>query len=155
MRMTRDIQPSRGSLPGSGKTMGRPARWGSLGSLGIGDWVIAYRHIGAERPICFSGSGSSAGLLSGLRLLKSCLAAVGIGDAKLPQNTAFRVFHDLGILLADVIIAQKVQEAVYGQMGKVMGKRLALRARFGRNGFIRQDNVADERPLAAARRWKR
>ena len=42
---------------------GQARALGLVGFVGIGDWVIAYRHIGAERPIGFWGSGSNGGLL--------------------------------------------------------------------------------------------
>ena len=42
-----------------------------------------------------------------------------------------------------------MQKAVHGQMRQMVRERFAFLARFGRDSFIGEHNIADERSLAA------
>jgi hypothetical protein len=69
---------------------------------------------------------------------------IGIGNGKPPQYVKLDLFHNLGVLVAHVIVTQKMQETVHGKMGDMMGERLVLGAGLTGNGFVGQDDVADE-----------
>jgi hypothetical protein len=79
---------------------------------------------------------------------------IRIGDRKALKDVALDPLHCLGVLFPHVIVSQEVQETVHGKVGDMMNEWLAFGARFPRNGFKRQNDVADERRLApgAARR---
>ena len=55
------------------------------------------------------------------------------------------------MFFAFVIVTQQMQEAVHGQVRQVMRERFAFLARFRRDSFIGEHNIADERSLAADR----
>jgi len=85
----------------------------------------------------------------GAPLCDAWAAPVRIRDAKPPQNCALGPFHCLGVIIALVIVAVKVQETVHDKMGEMMGGRLALSARLARNGLVGKHDIAKVRRFAA------
>ena len=67
---------------------------------------------------------------------------VRIGNGEFAQNFTLGPFHRRGILAPFMIVADQVQEAMDGKMGKMMGKRLLLAARLARDGFEGKNDVA-------------
>ena len=74
---------------------------------------------------------------------------VGIGDAEIGQNGRFEPFHDRRIGLMEMIIAEKVEEAMDDQMGKMAleGQGPGFRSSF--NGFPSDNDIAEEGPETA------
>jgi len=64
------------------------------------------------------------------------------------QNLTFEAFHCRGVSFAFVIVTQQMQKAVHGQMRQMVRERFAFLARFGRDSFIGEHKIADERCLA-------
>lgn len=67
---------------------------------------------------------------------------VWIGDGDFAENFTLGPLHRNCVFAPFVIVADQVQEAMYGKMGKMMSKRLLLAASLARNGLEGKDDVA-------------
>src|SRR4029077_8032296 len=140
MRITRVSQPSCGSA-GCGTTMGRRRCSLSLDSLRWGAWDMALGKGGCRCQASASGLGR---------------APIGVGNRQPPQDVALGLFHRLGIRVLLVIVAQKVEKTMDGQMGDMMRKGLSLAACLPRDGVVGENDVAKEwRPFTRALRRER
>src|SRR5712671_2443705 len=87
---------------------------------------------------------------------------IGIGNAELRQNLLLERFHRIGVVVAFVIVADQVQEAMNRQMAEVMIERLLLVVGLLSRRFIGDGDVAEHgrgvvgAALAGRRQgWKR
>ncbi len=70
--------------------------------------------------------------------------AIRVGDRQPLQDLTLGPFHRLGIRAPLVIIAQKVEKTMHGEMGDMMREGLALAAGLPGDGFIGEYDVAKE-----------
>src|ERR1700722_4062341 len=100
-----------------------------------------------------SPSCTTAGRLRGLRGLswvgpESVISVhplairIRIGNAELREDFRFQIFHDFGVSVALVIVADQVQEAVDGEMAEMMIEWLLLIICLAARRFIGDRNVA-------------
>ena len=67
----------------------------------------------------------------------SCHIAIRIGDAKGRQRLDFKIFHPFRLRLDLVVVAEKMENAVDDQMGKMMGERLGFLLGLPRQCLVR------------------
>ncbi len=67
---------------------------------------------------------------------------VRIGNGNFAENFTLGPFHRNCVFVPFVIVADQVQEAMYGKVGKMMSKRLSLAASLARDGLERKNDVA-------------
>jgi len=58
------------------------------------------------------------------------------------QNVPLGEFHRQRVPFPFVIVADKMQETVHGEMGGMMGKRLALAPSLARDGLKGKNDIA-------------
>ena len=51
---------------------------------------------------------------------------IGVGDAEAGEDLSFQRFHDLGLVVLDMVVAHQVQGAVNHHMSVVIAERLVL-----------------------------
>src|SRR6516225_2902863 len=78
---------------------------------------------------------------------------VGVGNSQPGQNGALLGLHRFGLRVRQMIVSQKMKDAMGGQVLKMMRQRLALFGGFARTDSARQGNVA-ELAGRAGRSWK-
>ena len=68
---------------------------------------------------------------------------VGIGDAQRGENACFQRLHLRGVGVDDVVVTDKMQQAVERQVLHVMDQGNAKFGGFAYNGFVGNDDIAE------------
>src|SRR5262249_35709147 len=77
--------------------------------------------------------------------------SVGVADAQRRQDGALLGLHDLGVRIGFMIVTQKVQDAMGGEMAKVIGEPLALLGGFAGADAVGEGDVAQRSARARSR----
>src|ERR1700712_2714515 len=75
--------------------------------------------------------------------VRSVAIRIGIGDAELRQNRGLKGFHDFGVVVLLVIVADQMKEAMNREMAEMMIKRLLLVIGFRARGLVGDSDIAE------------
>jgi hypothetical protein len=102
------------------------------------------------------GCGRRSGQSSSIAARVKLIIRIGIGNAQDDQGPGLEAFHLKSLSFLNVVMTQKMQEAVYHKVGKMLDKSKPLLERFAGKGLVGERDVADE-PLHRRKRrtlWK-
>ena len=80
---------------------------------------------------------------------------IGVGNAKPRQNRALGIFHRVGVLIVNMIIACQMQNRMHKKMCRVIGKGLFLRPRLAQAGVVGNGDIAQFLDLGQFRMFAR
>ena len=69
---------------------------------------------------------------------------IGVGNTQLRQHRSLETFHGLGLIIAYVVVSEKMQNTVHRQMLQMVRERLALLSGFANANSECQSHVTDK-----------
>eukprot|EP01036_Dinobryon_divergens_P048702 gene48702-biopygen39600 len=69
---------------------------------------------------------------------------IGVGNTQFRQHSSLEIFHDLSLIIADVIVSEKMQNAVHSHVLQIVRERLALFSGFPGADAIGQGDIAKQ-----------